>query len=65
MTMYRCTVEVREKDGCMHHYTSEIEAPDGDAAAARAREAVEPELKAHGGEDRVEEIVCMVVEPHH
>ncbi|MCC5811404.1 MAG: hypothetical protein JJU06_13625 [Ectothiorhodospiraceae bacterium] len=64
MTLYHCTVEVREKSGRMHQYSSDIEAEDGDAAAKRAEAQVAEELRTHPDEEHIEEIVCRVADHH-
>ncbi len=64
MTLYHCTVEVREKTGCMHQYSSDIEATDGDEAAKRAEAEVAQELRSHQEAEHIEEIVCRVADGH-
>lgn len=60
MARYHCTVEFREADGLVQQHVVDLDAPDGDQAAAQAEMEL---MKARGSQDTetlitVEQVVC-------
>ena len=61
MTHYVCVVEYRNREtGVMHHYTRELNAPDGEAAGVAAERSF---LEEHSGAPEAVEIAEVVCHP--